>query len=214
MSWSASSIPTDRAISSTATNWIFTLHPRLCRMPNPSRRRGRSRQAAAAQTWADWRPSVIVAQGHPAIAVSPQQKAEARGDRIQIALREQRIANRRRERRHGQRAVRMCCSAPVIDYQKTRAEYRRRKSASSVATGPGSLHYVSDPTKPDQVFQAAWQTSVQLGRDKGQPVIVMEGRPELAFAAAGSIIGDQIRLYLRELDANAGAVRQSAPAGP
>ena len=33
----------------------------------------------------------------------------------------------------------------------------------------------------------------------------MEGRPELAFAAAGSLIGDQIRLYLRELDGNATA---------
>ncbi len=142
--------------------------------------------------------SMIIAQGHPAIAVSPQQKAEARGDRIQILLQEQRV------RIDGGNDAMVSSGpnvlhAPVIDYQRPDP-----KSASKIgqffATGPGSLHYVSDPTKPNEVFQAAWQQSIQLSRDKGQPVIVMEGRPELAFAAAGSILGDQIRLYLRELN--------------
>ena len=62
-----------------------------------------------------------------------------------------------------------------------------------------------DEKKPDQVFHAVWQKSVQLGREKGQPVIVMDGRPELAFSGAGSLIGDQIRFYLRELDGNSTA---------
>jgi lipopolysaccharide export system protein LptA len=145
--------------------------------------------------------AAIIAFGHPAIAISPAKKVEARGDRIQIALREQRV------RIEGGNDTRLTSGpnviqAPIIDYQAPEKE-----STSQVgrfrATGPGSLHFVADPTKPDQIFQAAWQTSVQLGRDQGQPVIVMEGRPELAFAAAGSIMGDQIRLYLRELDGNA-----------
>ena len=75
----------------------------------------------------------------------------------------------------------MCLQAPMIDYQQP-----EKDSATQIgrfrAAGPGSLHFVADAKKPDQVFQAAWQTSVQLGREKGQPVIVMEGRPELAFA--------------------------------
>ncbi len=145
--------------------------------------------------------SLIVARGHPAVAVSPSHKAEARGDRIQIALGEQRI------RIDGGDDVMVASGpntirAPVIDYQKPEPN-----TASQIgqfrATGPGSLHFVPDQTKPDQVFQAAWQTSVQLGREKGQPVLVMDGRSELAFAAMGSLIGDQIRLYLRELDENA-----------
>jgi hypothetical protein len=147
--------------------------------------------------------AAIIALGHPAVAISPSKQAEARGERIQIALRE------RRMRIEGGSDTKLTSGpnvlqAPVIDYEEPDPD-----STSQIgrfrATGPGSLHYVTDPTKPDQVFQAAWQTSVQLGRDKGQPVVVMEGRPELAFAAAGSLIGDQVRLYLRELDGNAAA---------
>ena len=56
--------------------------------------------------------------------------------------------------------------APVIDYQ-----HPRREEATSIgrfrATGPGSLHYVPDPAKPEQVFQAAWQTSVSSVARKG-----------------------------------------------
>ncbi len=157
--------------------------------PNKRQQRDLGRLEAAA----------IIALGHPAVAISPARKVEARGDRIQIALHEQRL------RIEGGNDTRLTngvnvLQAPVIDYQEPDPD-----STSQIgrfrATGPGSLHYV-DPAKPDQVFQAAWQTSVQLGRDKGQPVIVMEGRPELAFAAAGSLSGDHIRLYLRELDAN------------
>jgi hypothetical protein len=147
--------------------------------------------------------AVIIALGHPAVGISPSKQAEARGERIQIWLRE------RRMRVEGGNDTRLTSGtnvlqAPMIDYQEPEPDSATQLGLFR-ATGPGSLHYVASPEKPDQVFQAAWQTSVQLGRDKGQPVIVMEGRPELAFAGAGSLIGDQIRLYLRELDGNSPA---------
>lgn len=141
--------------------------------------------------------AAMVAMGHPAIAISPARRAEARGERIQVGLREQRM------RVEGGSDTRVTdgpnvIQAPVIDYQKA-----EKTAASRIgqfrATGPGSLHYVPDETKPNEVFQAAWQKSVQLGREQGQPVVVMEGRPELAYAAMGSLIADQIRLYLREI---------------
>ncbi len=145
----------------------------------------------------------IVAQGHPAIAVAPAKQVEARGERIQIGIREQRV------RLQGGNDTMLTSGtnvlqAPLIDYQKPPVD-----AVSPIgkfrATGPGSLHFVPKPDKPDEVFQAAWQTSVLLNREEGQPVIVMEGRSEVAFGAAGSLIADQIRLYLRELDENATA---------
>jgi hypothetical protein len=59
---------------------------------------------------------------------------------------------------------------------------------------------VIDPTKPQQVLQAQWQTSVQLGREKGQPVLVLDGRPKITFGIAGALTADQIRMYMRELE--------------
>ena len=147
--------------------------------------------------------AAIIALGHPAIAVSPLKKIEARGDRIHIALRERRL------RIEGGNDTKLISGpnvlqAPTIDYQQPE-EDDTTQIGRFRATGPGSLHFVMDEKKPDQVFQSAWQGSVQLGREKGQPVIVMDGRPELAFASVGSLMGDQIRLYLRELEGDSAA---------
>ena len=143
-------------------------------------------------------PAAIVAEGHPVVMTSPRDNAQARGDRIQIALRDQRV------RISGGNDAMLVfgtnvLQAPVIDYQHPAPD-----EATTIgrfrATGPGSLHYVADPAKPQQVLQADWQTSVQLGREKGQPVLALDGRPKIAFAAAGSLTADQIRMYLRELE--------------
>jgi lipopolysaccharide export system protein LptA len=145
----------------------------------------------------------IVAEGHPAVMTSPSRNAQARGDRIQIALRDQRLRIS-----GGNDAMFVegtnVLQAPVIDYQHPMPE-----EATAIgrfrATGPGTLHYVTDPTKPQQVLNAEWQTSVQLGRDKGQPVLALDGRPKVTFADTGTLSADQIRLYLRELDSKSSA---------
>jgi len=148
-------------------------------------------------------PVAIVAQGHPVVVTSPLRKAQARGDRIQIALREQRV------RLAGAREAILVFDsnvlrAPVIDYQ-----HPPRESATPIgrfrATGPGTLLYVPDPAKPDQVFQAAWQTLIDLSREKGQPVLTLDGRPQFAFAAAGALTADRMKVYLRELQSDAPA---------
>jgi lipopolysaccharide export system protein LptA len=148
-------------------------------------------------------PVAIVAQGHPVVVTSPRSKAQARGDRIQIALKEQRV------RLAGAREAILVFDsnvlrAPVIDYQ-----HPPRDSATPIgrfrATGPGSLLYAPDPTKPDQVFQAAWQTLIDLSREKGQPVLTLDGRPQFAFGPAGALTADQMKVYLRELQSDAPA---------
>lgn len=140
----------------------------------------------------------IVAEGHPVVLTSPSRNAQARGERIQIALRDQRVRIS-----GGSDAFLMygtnVLKAPIIDYQHP-AKDEGTQIGRFRASGPGTLHYVVDATKPQEVLQAAWQTSVQLGRDKGQPVLALEGRPKVAFAETGSLTADQIRMYLRELE--------------
>lgn len=143
-------------------------------------------------------PSAIVAEGHPVVMSSPARKAQARGDRVQIALRDQRV------RISGGSDSMLVfgtnvLQAPLIDYQQP-ARDAGTSLGSFLATGPGTLDYVADATKPQQVLKADWQTSVQLGREKGQPVLLLNGRPKIAFGSSGSITADQIRLYLRELE--------------
>ena len=140
----------------------------------------------------------VVAEGHPAVMNSPSRSGQARGDRIQIAIRDQRLrisGGSDTMLVEGANVLR----APVIDYQRP-AENEGTKIGRFRAAGPGTLHYVTDPAKPDQILNAEWQTSVQLGRDKGQPVLALDGHPKVAFAETGTLSADQIRLYLRELD--------------
>lgn len=149
-------------------------------------------------------PVALEATGEPVIVNSPLRNAQARGDHIQIGLKEQRV------RLAGPREAMLVYGinvlrAPLIDYQ-----HPARGSASPVgrfrATGPGTLQYTIDPAKPDQVFQAAWQKLVDLSREQGQPVLSLDGRPQFAFATTGSLTADTMKIYLRE-------VQSDTPAG-
>jgi hypothetical protein len=146
-------------------------------------------------------PAILVAQGHPVIVTSPARRAEARGERIQIGLREKRVVINGGTDvmlRYGPNVLR----APAIDYQHASSE-----SGSALghfrARGPGSLVYVRDPTNPTQALRASWQQSVELGREQGQPVLLMEGRPLFGMVETGAMEADRIKLYLRELQDDA-----------
>jgi lipopolysaccharide export system protein LptA len=156
-------------------------------------------------------PVAVEASGHPVVVNSPQKNARARGDRIQIALKEQRV------RVAGAREATLVygpnvLQAPMIDYQ-----HPQRDSATPIgrfrATGAGTLQYVPDPTRPDQVLQATWQTMVDLGRENGQPVLTLEGRPQFAFTATGALIADHMKIYLHELLQNEDAAKSNAANG-
>jgi hypothetical protein len=151
-------------------------------------------------------PAKIVARGHPVVVTSPSHEAEARGERIQLGLVERKVAI------DGGSDVRLVYGpnvirAPAIEYQQPPAEAAGRLGARAEATrigtfwadGPGTLHFVPDPAKPDETLDATWQTSVELGRHNGQPVLAMAGRPQLAFATMGRLAADEIKIFLREL---------------
>jgi lipopolysaccharide export system protein LptA len=144
-------------------------------------------------------PAAIIAEGHPVVVNSPARGAQARGDRIQILLRDQRvrIAGSNAMLVYGPNVLR----APAIEYQ-----HPQQTAATAIgrfrAAGPGSLQYVLDPEKPHEFFQALWQSSIELGREKGQPVLTLDGRPQLALVNAGSLTADRMKVYLRELEGN------------
>lgn len=140
----------------------------------------------------------IDARGHPVVVTSPARGAEARGARIRLWLRDRRVAI------DGDNVVVLKYGpnelhAPAISYRQPAAD-SATQIGSFQAGGPGKLHFVPDPAKPEQALEATWQTSVELGRDNGQPVLKMAGRPQLAFAAMGRLIADQMKISLRELD--------------
>ena len=89
--------------------------------------------------------------------------------------------------------------APQIRYQHPAAE-AGTGIGTFRASGPGTLHYVPDPTKPDKAFQAEWQASVELGRHNGQPVLTATGRPRLAVTNMGMLLADRIKVFLREVE--------------
>jgi hypothetical protein len=145
-------------------------------------------------------PDRVVAAGYPVVIVSPSRQAEVRGNRVQLLLRQRKFAvdgGQDVAVAYGPNVLR----APQIQYQHPAAD-AGTKIGTFRATGPGTLHYVLDPKKPDEAFQAEWQASVELGRDNGQPVLTVAGRPRLAVTNMGLLSADQIRVFFREVEAD------------
>jgi hypothetical protein len=94
--------------------------------------------------------------------------------------------------------------APTIQYQQPDRD-ATTKIGNFHADGPGTLQYVPNPKKPDQVFTAAWKAQVELGRNSGQPVLTLTGRPQLIMTGMGELTADQVIVYLREVAAIADA---------
>jgi hypothetical protein len=142
-------------------------------------------------------PTLVVAQGSPVVVASPRRQAETRSQRIQLDLRQRRVVldgGRDTTLTQGKNVLK----APTIEYWHPASD-----AGTSVgrfrANGPGSLYYVLDPDKPNEVFQAAWQKSVELGRSQGQPTLTLDGRPQLGVAGMGSLAADQLTIWFREL---------------
>ncbi len=142
-------------------------------------------------------PSLVVAQGQPVVVTSPSRKAEARAQRIQLDLRGRRVlldGGRDTKLSFGSNVL----SSPKIEYWHPATDAGTRVGRFR-ADGPGSLYYVIDPTSPNDAFLASWQKSVELGRSNGQPMLFLDGRPQLKVAGIGSLAADQLTIWFREL---------------
>lgn len=161
----------------------------------------RTQQDTASRQRADVRwlePDRIIAEGHPVVIVSPSRGAEVRGGRVQLMLRQRKVAIEGGDDvaiAYGPNVLR----APQIQYQHPAAD-AGTKIGTFRASGPGTFSYVPDVNKQDQVFQAEWQASVELGRHNGQPVLTVAGRPRLAVTNMGLLTADQVRVFLREVE--------------
>lgn len=144
-------------------------------------------------------PDRIVAEGFPAVISSPARGAEVRGTTVQLMLRQRRMAIQGKGQNASITYGPNVLDAPQIQYQHP-AEDAQTKIGTFRASGPGSLSYLPDERKPDQVFQASWQASVELGRHNGQPVLTIAGRPSLGVTNVGLLTADQLRMFFRELE--------------
>lgn len=143
-------------------------------------------------------PDRIVAEGYPVVITSPARDAEVRGRCVQLMLRQRRVAIEGGQDvaiKYGPNVL----QAPQILYQHP-AEDSQTKIGTFRASGPGSLSYLPDPNKPDQVFQANWLASVELGRHNGQPVLTVAGRPSLGVTNVGLLTADQVKMFFREVE--------------
>jgi hypothetical protein len=154
-----------------------------------------SRQRADAR-WLE--PARIVAEGHPVVITSAARNAEVRGRRVQLLLRERKVAIDGGDDvllAYGPNVL----SAPRIRYQHP-ADDAQTKIGVFLASGPGSLRYLPDEKRPDQVFEASWQATVELGRHNGQPVLTVTGRPTMGVTNVGLLTADQVRMFFREVE--------------
>jgi hypothetical protein len=161
---------------------------------------GSNRQRADVR-WLE--PDRVIAEGYPVRITSPSRQAEVRGRRVQLLLRQRKVAIEGGDDvsiAYGPNVLK----APNIQYQDPGVGDSGVDAGTKIGTfrafGPGTLNYTPDPTKPDQVFQAEWQASVELGRFNGQPVLTVAGRPRMMMTNVGMLTADQVRVFLREVE--------------
>jgi hypothetical protein len=88
--------------------------------------------------------------------------------------------------------------APMVQYQLPPKDSGQRIGALAARGGAGWLRAVIDPSRPDQIAEVTWKDAMQVRRQKGQPVLVLDGRPTVSMTGAGNLWADRLQLFLRE----------------
>ncbi|TWT73694.1 hypothetical protein Pla123a_35870 [Posidoniimonas polymericola] len=150
----------------------------------------------------DLKPTLLEATGEPVNMNSPSRGARARARRLRIELesRDLTLDGGSPYLMQGGNELR----APVIRYRHPSKDDPAPIGRLWLA-GPGQMRVVPKAENPQEVIEAHWNAvpgmefPVQLNRESGQPVLMVEGRPQIISSRVGRITSDRLRVAFREV---------------
>jgi lipopolysaccharide export system protein LptA len=163
--------------------------------------------AAAGESMA-FEPASIEALGSPVTLTAQSHDAAAQGGRLYLELGPRRIRLEKGEEvilKYQGAEI----HAPMVQYQLPPEGSNEKVGPMAARGGAGWLRAVVDPAQPSQVLDVRWTDAMQLVRSNGKPVLVLDGRPRVGLAGAGTMWADQLQIFLRETEGP--AVAGSSP---
>ena len=144
-------------------------------------------------------PAMVEVKGAPVRISAPTRDVTVRCERMRVEIGPRRVTF------DGQDEVMLQyrggeIHAPMVQYQHP-PERATTRLGTLLAAGSGWLRAVADPQKAEEPFEARWSESMRLGRENGQPILTLEGRPKMTMVGVGRMWADEVKLYLRERDA-------------
>lgn len=168
---------------------------------------------AAAGSSMAFEPASIEAVGTPVVLKAPSRDAAATGGRLWIELGPQRVTLE-----GGEEVVLTHQGAqihsPMVQYQLPPKDSGQRIGALVARGGAGRLSAIPDPTQPFQVLEVQWIDSMQIVRQGGQPVVVLDGRPRVSLTGTGRLWADRLQIFLRETPGENGAASFAVSSSP
>jgi hypothetical protein len=88
--------------------------------------------------------------------------------------------------------------APMVQYQLPPKDSGQRIGVLAARGGAGWLRAAVDSSRPDQIAEVTWKDAMNLVRQRGQPVLILDGRPTVSMTGTGNLWADRLELFLRE----------------
>lgn len=159
-------------------------------------------EAAGAGSSFDLQPRRVEARGAPVVIVAPSQNFQARGDRVEFDLWNQRVALSGNDDVFLQQGPNEIHARSVL-YQPAPGG----RLGQAAAQGPGWLraHTAAGRApgqaadRPGQVVEVHWNDQLRLRPHEQQQVISLNGGARLAFAGMGQLAAREIHFWLHEL---------------
>lgn len=155
-------------------------------------------EASGSSSSFDLQPRRVEAQGTPVVIVAPSQDFQARGERAEFDLWNQRVALSGNEEvflRQGPNEI----HARSVVYQPA----PNGRLGQAAAQGPGWLrgHMAAGQAadRRDQVLEVRWNDQLRLRPHEQQQVISLSGGADLSFAGMGQLAAREIHFWLNEL---------------
>ncbi len=144
-------------------------------------------------------PASIEALGAPVVLTAQSHDAAAQGGRLWIELGPQRLTLEGGDEvvlKHQGAEI----HAPMVQYQMPSKESGQKVGAMGARGGAGWMRAIVDPQQPSQVLEVRWTDAMNLVRQGGKPVLVLDGRPRVSLAGTGTMWADRLDIFLRETE--------------